>query len=327
MKHAIEAPMELSEPRAGPVRWRGALIFVLIGLGLYALLYAGSEALVYRYGEKNRFFMIRTAAPANYDYVILGASRAMPLDFEDMNHELARLSGARIMNLSLEGGGVLPNRLLLDYFLSRHRTRGVVYVLDSFAFYSAQWNEQRLSDAKLLLRAPLDPAAITALWRHPWARPLLPAYVTGFAKINNRNRLEPDIPDAERNLFRRAYRPIAFLDRQRIGYLYPTNPDPATTDRYLDALRDMIRSVKDRGARFIVVKPPLPARVLNMIPGEAEFDRTLRALLDAEGVAVHDFSRVNNRDAFFYNTDHLNREGTLAFMRDHLSAILAAGLR
>src|SRR5262249_2984466 len=132
---------------------RGALGFVLVGVALYLILYAAAEMLVYGYGQKNRFFMVKTAPLASYDYVVLGASHAMPLDCEDRNAQLEAASGAKIINLSIEGGGILPNRLLLDYFLARHATKNVLYIVDSFAFYSAQWNEQRLADAALLQRA------------------------------------------------------------------------------------------------------------------------------------------------------------------------------
>lgn len=304
--------------------WRGVAGFVAIALVLYALLYAGSEALIYAYGQKNRFFMIRTAPLVAYDYAVLGASHAMPLDFADTNALLEAETAARIINLSVEGAGILPNRLLLDYFFAKHQARTIVYVVDSFAFYSPQWNEQRLADAALLQRAPFDWDAIAALWRYPWARPLLPEYVSGFAKINNRKRFEPDIPDAERNLFTRTYRPVAAIDRPRIRYLYPGDPDPATFARYLAEFRALIRFARDHGAGFVAVKPPLPPRILNLIPKEAEFDAALKALLDAEGVALHDFTRVNNRDAFYYNTDHLNRDGVTAFIKDHLAPALKA---
>ena len=198
----------------------------------------------------------------------------------------------------------------------------MLYVVDSFAFYAAQWNEQRLADAALLQRAPFDAALVGVLWRHDWARPLLPEYVSGFDKINNRNRFQPDVSDAELNLFARIYRPIAQIDRTRIRYLYPGEPDAATFARYLDAFRDLVRRARARGSAFVAIKPPLPPRVLNLIPREAEFDAALKAMLDAEGASLHDFAKVNNRDAFYYNTDHLNRDGVAAFIKDHLGPLL-----
>jgi hypothetical protein len=144
---------------------RRAALFTLGAVVLYVATCAAAEALVYRYGHRNRFFAIRTTLPADFGFVVLGASHAAVFDYRDMNARLERLVGTRIMNLSVVGGGVTVNRLLLEYFLTRHRTRAVLYVVDSFAFYSPAWNGARLQDARLFARAPLDPALIPLLWK------------------------------------------------------------------------------------------------------------------------------------------------------------------
>src|SRR5204862_7508682 len=102
--------------------------FVLIAMGLYAALYVGAEQLVHRYAHRNRFFAVRSTPPSRYDFVVLGASHAAVFDYRDMNQRLERMTAARIINLSVVGGGVTVNRLLFDYFLTRHHTAGVVYV-------------------------------------------------------------------------------------------------------------------------------------------------------------------------------------------------------
>src|SRR5690606_28098564 len=123
-----------TEPTAVRSYLRRLALFLLIGLGLYLALYGASEALVYRYGLRNPFYVISATPAAEYDLVILGASHAMPLGYEDMNDRLEAATGARIVNLAMEGSGVLPNTLVLDYFLSKHTVGNVVYVVDSFAF-------------------------------------------------------------------------------------------------------------------------------------------------------------------------------------------------
>jgi hypothetical protein len=295
-------------------------IFVLIGIALYFALYAWSEHLIQVYGEKNRFFMVSTAPAALYDDVILGASHAMPFGFADMNERLEQASGARILNLSVEGAGILPNRLLLDYFFARHGTRTVVFFVDSFAFYSTQWNEERINDAKLFVRAPFDIDLVRALWRYPWARPILPSYASGFLKINNGNRFAPDISDGEAK-FTRTYRPIAQIDRQRLAYLYPATTDPTQFRHYRAAFADLIGFARQNGADFIVVKPPTPARYRDKLPDEAEFDATMRSLLDLSGVPLYDLSTTITDDRYFYDTDHLNRDGVIACI-DRLAEIL-----
>ncbi|MHB1110450.1 MAG: hypothetical protein ACYCZU_09065, partial [Devosia sp.] len=52
-----------------PLRWRTALVFVGVGLLIYAGLFAISETLVYRNGHANPFFKIATADRQTYDWV------------------------------------------------------------------------------------------------------------------------------------------------------------------------------------------------------------------------------------------------------------------
>lgn len=305
--------------------WRRCGVFVLAGLLLYLALYAWAEYLVYAHGERNRFFMIRAAPPQHFDFVILGASHAMPLGFEDMNERLEAATGSGVINLSAEGSGVLPNQLMLQYLLTRHTAGHVIFVIDSFAFYSAEWNEDRL-DAAMLQRAPLDPALAVTLWRHPWARDVLPAYLSGFAKINNEDRFAPDISDSEMNKFNRTYRRIAQIDRQRLQYLYPSEPDPAVFRHYLGAFESLIRFVQDRGMEMIVVKPPTPPRYRQNLPNEAAFDEAVGALTARLGVAYQDLSEAVTEDPFFYDTDHLNRDGVVTFIDEHFAELLRAQL-
>lgn len=311
-----------AEAAVTAVPWRRWMLFVAIGLLLYGAAYAWAENLVDRTGEKNRFFMIASSPPRTYDFAILGASHAMPLGFEDMNEHLEEESSASIINLSNEGAGILPNRLVLDYFLRRHQARSVIYVLDSFAFQSRQWNEDRMQDAGLFKRAPLDIDLVRTLWDHSWARPMLPGYVSGFSKINNPDRFERDVPDAERTKFNRTYRPNPKIDAQRVSYLYAPDNDANAFEKYVAEFEALREHVKNAGAEFIVIKPPTPARYRDNLPDEAAFDRKITALLAKSGIAFHDFSAAVTDDVYFYDTDHLNRAGVSAFGDDYLVPLL-----
>ena len=321
VKHSTP-PGDRTEPVNRRTIVRRWALFVLFGLVLYFALYAGSEWLVYRHGEKNRFYRISTTPPQHFDYVILGASHAMPLDFENMNEVLEAKTGTRIMNLSIEGGGPLPGRLLLDYFLTRHTADNVVWFLDSFAFYSPQWNEDRL-DPSMFQRAPLDAGLVRTLWRYPWARDMVPPYLSGIAKINNHGRFDPDVPDSEVERFQRTYRPVPQIDRQRIDFLYPDEIDPAVRARYLAEFEDLIAYVRGRGMDMVVIEPPTPPRYRENLPGEDEFGEIVGDLLAEAGVTYRDFSETVTGDKFFYDTDHLNRAGVEVFIEGHLAEFLA----
>ncbi len=318
---------ELKEPRGF---LRSAVPFVLIALALYAGIYVATELLIARHALRNRFYMVKTAPRAHYDYVILGASHAVVFDNRDMNARLEQVTGATILNLSTVGGGITVNRLLLDYFLAAHQTAAVVYVLDSFPFYSRQWNEERLRDAKLFQRAPWDPALAWLLVRKAATRPAVVDYsvaldyILGFSKINNPDRFAPDLHDQEGPRFERVYRPVEQIDRQRIAFLYPTNIEETSLreNPYLAEFEGLIGDLQERNIRFIVIRPPIPERIYRMIPNETQFDAVLKALLERHGVELHDFSSVNNEPRFFFDSDHLNQAGVLSLFENHLKDVL-----
>jgi len=297
-------------------------LFVLVGLVLYGLLYVWSEILVQTHAEKNRFFSISSTPPTNFDTVILGASHAMPLDYGDFNKRLEEASGGTTMNLSIEGGGILPNRLVLDYFFTRHEAREVVFFLDSFAFYSPQWNEERL-DSGLFARAPLDPKLAMTLWEYPWARSQLLPYLSGFTKINNADRFTIDRSDAEVNKFVKTYRPIAQIDAQRIAYLYPAEIDAHVFEHYLSEFAALADMVAAHGATMLLVKPPTPPRYHEALPHEAAFDAAIAQLVASKGLKYRDFTTLLPGDENYYDTDHLNETGVSAFILNGFAQLLS----
>lgn len=135
---------------------RAAIAFIGIGLLIYACVYFAAEQLMYRNGHGNPVFKIATTEVQAFDWVILGASHAMPLDFSNSNDLMQRDTGQTIINLASPGTGPLYNRFVLETFLRKHRTRNLLYVADSFAFYSRAWNEDRFGDVKLLRATPFD---------------------------------------------------------------------------------------------------------------------------------------------------------------------------
>lgn len=306
---------------------RSAALFAAIGLALYAGIYYASERLTYRTGHSNPLFKVATAAHRSYDWVILGASHAMPLDFAEVNATMERETGKHILNLASPGTGPLYNRFVLEHVLRERRADGVLYVLDSFAFYSRTWNEDRFADAKLLSRTPFHPAIARRLARYSLEDGVSPLavldYAAGFSKINNRERFERDVWEGERQ-FDRLQRPSAAADRNRIAYLYPeAAPRPAVLARYLEEFSELIALARRETGRVTVIKMPVPARFYDQLPNEAAFDLELRRLLVAEQVEFHDFSRALDEPRFYFDTDHLNREGLTVFFSRHLKAILS----
>lgn len=306
---------------------KSALIFVAIGLVLYAGLYFAAEQLLYRTGRGNPFFKIATAEERDVDWVILGASHAMPLDFADFNAGMERETGLRILNLASPGTGPLYNRFVLEHFLREHRVRNLLYVLDSFAFYSRTWNEDRFADAKLLRRTPFVPAIALSLWSYSRnegvdVRAVLD-FVTGFSKINNRERFQPDTWEGEAQ-FDRVYRPSAAATKKRIEYLYPQPAADAAISRYLEEFRELIALAQRRGMRVAVIKMPVPSQFQSQLPGEAAFDEAVSRMLASQDVALRDFSSAMNEPRFYFDTDHLNRAGLTEFLARQLKPLLTS---
>lgn len=307
--------------------WQRACLFVFIGLMLYTAVYYAIERLVVYGGgaQGNRFHKVRTAERQTYDYVILGSSHALPFDFEDMNAELERMTESTIINLATAGGGIVLNRLLMEYFSMRHNTKNVLYVVDSFAFYSAEWNEARLKDPKLLQRAPFDPALVWLLLGYN-LKGLASIGVTlnalsGFSKLNNPHEFSSVIAQMEK-WFNRDYKPSAKERERRIERLYPDAIDPQVFDEYLAMFVDLIRSLQSRGVEVIAIKTPVPEVFYDMIPNEEAFDQRISEVLADEGVPFYNFSLVDNDPKFYFDTDHLNRTGVTTFFENHLKEIL-----
>lgn len=306
---------------------RRAAGFAALGFVLYALLFAAAEQLVLATGHANPLFKIATMQAPAVDWVVLGTSHAMPLDFGDTGQRLQRQTGSSILNLAATGAGPLYNRFVFEQFLREHRARNVLFAVDSFAFASRSWNEERFEDAKLLARTPFDRGTALALWRYVRddgvpARAWLD-YVTGFSKINNRDRFKPDAWEGELQ-FDRSWRPSASAVDKRMKYLYPDGMRPEALARSIGELSRLIAVAMQSGAQVVVVKLPTPPQYRSRLPDEAAFDGALAAALARSGVPYRDFSQVLPQPQFYFDSDHLNRAGVDEFIARHLARLLAA---
>jgi hypothetical protein len=306
---------------------RSALSFTAIGLAIYAGVYGVSERLLYRTGHAHPLYKIATAPEEPYDWVILGASHAMPLDFADVNAGMERDLGLRILNLASPGTGPLYNRFVLEEFLERHRARAVLYVLDSFAFSSRAWNEERFADAKLLRRTPFAWATTRRLAGYAWREGVDPRvvldHVSGFSKVNNPERFQRDVWEGEAQ-FERAGKPSAAAVKKRMAYLYPEPPAAPMRDHYLGTLATLVELAQRRGMRVVAIKMPVPPQFRSQLPEEGAFDEAVVRVLGARGVPFHDFSATVGDPRLFFDTDHLNRAGVAQFLDRDLGAVLAA---
>lgn len=306
---------------------RRAAAFVGLGLVLYALLLAAAEQLVLRTGHANPLFRIAATREQAVDWLIVGTSHAMPLAFGGTEAAVHRLTGLRLLNLAAPGTGPLYQRFVLEQFLRERRAANLLVVADSFAFHSRTWNEDRFADAKLLARTPYRPAVAAGLWRFVREDGVSPRaladYASGFSKINNRDRFQDDRWEGEAQ-FERIWRPSASAVRKRIAYLYPDGSPDAARARYMAELSRVLALAQRAGMRVVVVKLPTPAQYRSQLPQEAQFDVALGRLLAAANVPLHDWTSALPEARFYFDSDHLNRQGIDELLARHLVPVLAS---
>jgi hypothetical protein len=306
---------------------RSAIAFIGIGLLIYAGVYFVAERLMYRNGHSNPFFKIATSEVKAFDWVILGASHAMPLDFADFNSQMQRETGLKIINLASPGTGPLYNRFVLEAFLRDHSAKNVLYVADSFSFYSRIWNEDRFGDAKLLRATPFDPETAWLLLQYSRRESVDPRaladYVTGFSKVNNRERFQEDIWEGELQ-FDRVYRPSAAAVKSRIAYLFPDSGREAALAHYMTEFAKMLELAEQRNVRVVVIKMPTSGQFRSLLPNEAAFDEAVTAAVANRGIGFDNFSAELGESRFYFDTDHLNRVGVAELFARRLKAILMA---
>jgi len=307
---ALETVLPQGKTKVSTMRafWKRALIFVVIGLLLYVGLAAYAEKKMLETSERNPFFQI-TEAPQETDVVILGASHAMPLGFDAIKPLVEENSGRKLMVLAIEGGGVVPNSVFLKTLLSKSKPRTVVYVLDTFAFLSPQWNEERLNDSELYVHAPFNRDIFDALMEEPSAWRTALSYASGFGKINRLSNPGVDRSEAELTKFDKTYRPNDRIDDQRVANLFPDAP-AELMQGYVDRLGAMAAAAKEAGSEFILLQMPVPPRYTSRLPEshQAVLDR-VQATAEAHGVCVIDHTEALPGDENYYDTDHLNRMG------------------
>jgi len=291
--------------------WKWALIFVVFGLLLYIALlaYADKKIRETETGEHNPFFQIAMNAEQGSDVVILGASHAMPLGFDGIKPLIEQTSGRNLMVMAIEGGGVVPNGVILDALLKKSKPRTVIYVLDTFAFLSPQWNEERLNDSEFYARTPFDRAILDTFLAEGIAWRNVASYLAGFDRINRPSSSGVDRSEALVAKFDQTYSPDDNIEDQRVADLF-SNSSAALMQGYVDRLAAMAAAAKQAGSEFILLQMPVPPRYTSRLPEthQAVLDR-VQAVAEAQGVCVIDHTEALPGDENYSDTDHLNRIG------------------
>lgn len=306
-------------------RWRPGRIagFLALGLVLYAALFVWSENVLQKHGGRNPFFRIQHAPPQT-QWIVLGASHALPLGFEGVPVAIREATGQETLTLALAGGGPSVTRLVAERYFADREADGVLVVVDLFAFADARWNEGRVGDADVLPKIPAEGRTLAVLAKA--VRRGLPvetflAYATGFARINDQTRFQADRWDAETK-FDTAPRPSDAADAARIAYLYPGPPSQDAMDRALADIEAIVDLARSHNARMVLVYPPLPERFHARMPALPELEARLAEMSRRLGVPLVDHRGLVPESRFYFDSDHLNRNGVDLWLERGLGALL-----
>lgn len=301
--------------------------FVLVFVLLYAGAAIWAEITVARSGQETAFQRLLQARGETYDWVVLGASHALPLDYGGVPERLQADTGQSAIVLADTGAGPVFNRFVFDQALEDIKVKNLLYIVDSFAFASSDWNQDRIADRKLLRKTPLRASTASLMLSYVVQDDVDPRglidYLTGFSKLNDPARFSAQDWRGAENFDRKA-RPSRYAVQQRIEYLYPQDrADPGMVEKYLGALDALFRTAQAEGIRVLVVKMPLTDAFRKALPDEASFDQALKARTAPLGIDYLDFSEVLPDASLYFDTDHLNRQGVERFYTGYLRDALA----
>lgn len=306
--------------------WRSATLFVALFVVLYAGLAAVAEVRVARSAEDSAFQKLLAARGTRPDWIVLGASHALPLDWGGVPERLSAETGARMLVLAEVGAGPVYADVLAQQALIDAPPARVLYVLDPFAFVARDWNAARLEDRGLLRTTPLRLSTARllagAVVRDGVDPRALADYLTAFSKLNPPQRFPPPGWEGEAG-FDRAARPSRHAVESRIAYLYPPAAGLDAAGPALAAFAAMIDRFQAQGAGVVVLRLPLPAHFREALPPVAQdLLAEVRGLLSARGVPFHDLVAALDDPALYFDTDHLNRDGVDRLWVEQLRAVL-----
>lgn len=318
--------MDIVDRPVEPFPRRNIAGFLLLFFALYLTVAAIAEIRVARAEQETPFQKLLAQQGQRFDWVVLGASHALPLAFGDIPGRLKDDTGQSMTVLAQVGAGPLYNDFVFRQALQDIAPRRLLYVVDSFAFTSPVWNEDRIVDRKLLRKTPLRLSTMRSMARTVVRHGVDPAgladYLTGFSKLNPPDRF-PRAGWRGPADFDRTARLSRHAIQGRIDYLYPAPPQQMVVARYLDVLAGLLDAAQNAGLQVTVVKLPLPDAFRAALPHESAFDRALRNRLGPRDIVLHDLSKTLTDPELYFDTDHLNRKGVAALYDSYLRHILA----
>ena len=307
--------------------WGRAAAFVGIFFLLYVVCAVVAEFRVGRGAQQSAFQTLLAARGQQVDWIVLGASHALPLAYGDVHQRVEAATGETMLVLAELGAGPVYARFVAQQALQDVRPRRVLYVLDTFAFQAREWNAGRVEDRTLLRTTPLRASTAVRMAGMVVEQGVDPRamadYLTAFSKLNPPRRFETDGWEGAA-AFDRVARPSRDAVASRIDYLYPEGTRMQAAGPALYAFERLIDEMQEADAEVVALRLPLPEHFRTALPDSDALFAALEDIMTARGVRYHDLSEALNDPTLYFDTDHLNRSGVDALWRDYLGDIIKA---
>jgi hypothetical protein len=287
--------------------------FLALNIGIYAFVAAKADRGYHpRHPGESKQTLYFIPKNSRTDLLFLGSSRSKAFSHYHNHTQVERILGRKIVNLSIDGAGVIPAYILFKYFLSRDNSADeAILFLDHADIVAAEGNENSPFLALEPLRWGLLPYAISGGLSFKRIAQYL--YMKLHKKFKDRpilgtrdeRRLAEDF---DREEARRAY------DERDFG---ATGWGFSARLKRLDAIA---RLCKENGIRFRLVL--LPGAFYDRAKARHYSENLWKAFLSAfakeRGILLNDFRLAVPEAKYYADPMHLNSEGIEHFTQKYL---------
>jgi hypothetical protein len=288
--------------------------FALINLAAQLVLLSVMQRRFAMENWETESVFMGTPRDRHYDMAFMGTSHGKIYSRSGNHQRVEEILGKKMFNLSKGGGGVLAELVFLENFYERgNKADEIVYFVDAWPLSSRRWNE----DLFYLVDEPFKLEVLPRLIaRRVSAEVLLNYYKSKFS-INGWFTIKPDRDRSGQRRVIKNYSPE--LVAERLQFLYPDGVKPEVFERYAKRLAQIVELAQSRGARVTFVLPPT---LLGEEPGSKAIAALMSDFKAKYGVAGYDFSRAIPDHSLYYDVDHLNTDGVVAFTKAYLKPAL-----
>jgi hypothetical protein len=247
-----------------------------------------------------------------YDVVILGSSHGRIFSSSKNHLRVENILNKKILNISKQAGGLLPEKLFLHYFYWRNNTTpNIIFFIDPAFFYSDRWNEKNFFLEDEPLRLPF----LLQAWRNGVNQDILINYVRSKFSIYWMTSRTPKSGDS--NLHALEYRDPAAVTK-RLKFLYFDGLKEESFDHYTAILRDLVVEAASHHTKITFI---FPTTLLGDLPGTPEVKAALAEIKKDYPLDFYDYSNAITDVELFNDHDHLNTAGVVEFSKKYLKPL------